>query len=209
MKRSEKQQDAGETPATRADGTSATRGMGETPMRLTGKMPVLPAGCHDGRFSAAMSLIVAAAIILLAVVAPAVAQSAPATADVSTRPLQSIEDRPIGNSAAPATEWDLLRTAGALAVVIALILIIRSVMKRMGGPRVGGRGGAVIEIVGRRGVTYRHQVILVRMGRRLVLVGIGPEQMTTLSEVTDPDEVAALLGTATTQTVAEKPAESK
>ncbi|MCE5328318.1 MAG: flagellar biosynthetic protein FliO [Planctomycetaceae bacterium] len=152
-------------------------------------------------------MIVAAAILLTATTI--MAQSAPATTDVSTRPLQSVEERPIGKGTAPGAEWDLLRTAGALAVVIALILLVRSAMKRMGGQRVGVRGGAAIEIVARRSVTYRHQVILVRMGRRLVLVGVGPEQMTTLSEVTDADEVAALLGTPAAQTPAKESIEPK
>jgi hypothetical protein len=43
-------------------------------------------------------------------------------------------------------------------------------------------------------VSPRHQLMVLRVGRRLLVVADGGAQMNTLSEITDPDEVAALLG---------------
>ena len=89
--------------------------------------------------------------------------------------------------------WGWVRTLGALAAVVALIFLVRIVLRRLGpGARTRPLPDAV-EVLARTTVSARQQLLLVRLGRRLVLVGCGPEGMTTLSEVTEPEEVSALL----------------
>ncbi|MDP6544095.1 MAG: flagellar biosynthetic protein FliO [Phycisphaerae bacterium] len=90
----------------------------------------------------------------------------------------------------PWEQWG--RTLGALAVVVLLIFVARIMLKRFG-PVSGPQRREVLDVLARASVSPRHQLLLVRVGRRVVLVGQGPSSLTTLSEVTDADEVAALI----------------
>jgi hypothetical protein len=51
-----------------------------------------------------------------------------------------------------------------------------------------------MQVVARAPIAPRQQLMLVRVGRRLVVVSNSAGQMTPLSEITDADEVAELLG---------------
>ncbi len=51
----------------------------------------------------------------------------------------------------------------------------------------------VFEILGRASITPRFSVQLIRCGDRLLLVGITPDAINTLSEITDPEEVTRLV----------------
>jgi len=147
--------------------------------------------------------------------APAVADAAPADAAVPVR-----ERLPLGAAPSPAgagagrgehagasrgggilSHW-LVRTVGALSVVIALIFISRRVLMKLssaagGLPGQFGAGGrapsGLVEIIGRYPVARGHTLVLLRLDRRLLLLGHSGEGFTTLSELTDPDEVASIL----------------
>jgi len=81
----------------------------------------------------------------------------------------------------------------ALVVVVGLIFLARYLLKRFGGTgKLSGRS-AVLEVLARTSLTSRHQLFLVRMSGRLVLVGAGPGGLSCLAEVTDPDEISKLL----------------
>ncbi|HOF17697.1 MAG TPA: flagellar biosynthetic protein FliO [Phycisphaerae bacterium] len=82
------------------------------------------------------------------------------------------------------------RTLAALAIVVGLIFLLRWVLRRMGSPAAARRGP--MEVIARTTVSGRQQLLLVRLGERLLVVGSGPEGMTSLGEVRDPAEVAAL-----------------
>ena len=86
-----------------------------------------------------------------------------------------------------------LRTAGALTLVIVLLLATRSVMKRFGGPLTGGRPSGVLQVLARFPIGRGQHLVLLQLGRRIVLVHQAKTGMTSLSEVSDPDEVAQLL----------------
>jgi len=43
-------------------------------------------------------------------------------------------------------------------------------------------------------LTQKHQLQLLRLGNRIVLVSVMPDGVSTLAEITDPDEAVALLG---------------
>lgn len=98
---------------------------------------------------------------------------------------RKIEDRPIS----PWSQWG--RTLGALALVVVLIFVARMMLKRFG--PVSGAGSRVLDVLASSTVSPRQQLLLVRVGRRVVLVGRSPAAMATLSEVTDPEEVAELV----------------
>jgi hypothetical protein len=57
-----------------------------------------------------------------------------------------------------------------------------------------GRSSQVIKVISRSVIAPKQQLLLIQVGRRIVLVGDCGMQMNALAEITDPDEVASLLG---------------
>ena len=51
-----------------------------------------------------------------------------------------------------------------------------------------------MEVVARTTVSPKQTLVLVKLGRRLVLVGVSPDRMDTMATVDDPDQVALLMG---------------
>ena len=100
------------------------------------------------------------------------------------------ENRVINRNGGGGDGW--WRTALALGLVVGLIFLARYLMRRLGGGAAKAGGGA-IDVLARTSVSPRQQLLLVRLGRRLLLVGSGPEGMTPLSEITDPEEVDRML----------------
>ena len=94
--------------------------------------------------------------------------------------------------AAPASGIDAMRVTGALAAVIGLILVLRWCVRRLAPGGVGGSSRAV-QILARCHVSHRQQILIVQAGRRLIVVGESAAGLKTLSEITDPDEVAVVL----------------
>jgi flagellar biogenesis protein FliO len=92
------------------------------------------------------------------------------------------------------------RTAAALGGVVGLILLLawgyRAVANGGGRwPRaLRGKHSALIEIISRTALSPRQALCLVRIGPRLVLLGVTPDAVRTLDVVQDADLVARLLG---------------
>ncbi len=61
-----------------------------------------------------------------------------------------------------------------------------------------------IEILGRANLDPRRYVALIRIGRRVLLVGVGPEQLSHLTSIANPEEVAEILETAKPRTAGGK-----
>jgi flagellar biogenesis protein FliO len=105
------------------------------------------------------------------------------------------EAEPLG-SFSDTGSW-ILNTVTALGVVIALIFAMRMGMNKLSGrPVMGGRSG-VVEILSRTSLSPRNQVMLLRLGQRIIVVSEGPAGVRTLANLDDPDEVAGLLTTIT------------
>ena len=79
----------------------------------------------------------------------------------------------------------------ALAVVVVLILALRHLLRRLGARRQLQSVGPM-QVLARVAVSQRQQLVLVRLGRRLVLLGSGPAGLAALTEVTDSEEIADL-----------------
>ena len=80
---------------------------------------------------------------------------------------------------------------GALSIVLAVIAAAVWCVRRWM-PTFGGTDCAVLNVVGRAGLSPKHSVALVSLGRRFVLVGLSGDRMTRICEVSDPQEVADL-----------------
>jgi flagellar biogenesis protein FliO len=92
-------------------------------------------------------------------------------------------------------ENEVLRVLGALMIVLALLFALRFAMRRAaGGFGAAGRPSGVLEILARYPIARGQSLMVLKMARRIVLVHHSGTTMRTLSEVSDPEEVAALLG---------------
>jgi flagellar biogenesis protein FliO len=149
-------------------------------------------------------------IVLLSTLVVSAATVAYADGAQSARPQQ--EGLPLGEPAVPAVgptntaetkpdglvlnpaRYEILRVGFALAVVLGLMLVARGVARRFSGPLVGGgRPSGVIEVLGRYPIGRAQQLVLLRMVGRVVLLHQSRAGVTTISEITDPDEVATVL----------------
>jgi len=138
---------------------------------------------------------------------------APATLPAAA-PVGPYEDQPLGGNREvappknqPATSSLTTEAAGwarlvlSLAIVLGLIFALRPVVRRIMGAAAPNRTSRAIQVVSMHPIAPRQQLMLVRVGKRLVLVGNSGTAMNALCELTDPDEIASLLG----QLSAEKP----
>ena len=134
--------------------------------------------------SFAPALVALVALVLLAGVARGDAFS-----DV---PIGGGRDAASPEAAAPASGPSASRIGGSLAAVVALIVVAGFAYRRVAGG-AGGGGGSVVRLVGRSVLTPKHQVMVLQVGRRLVVVGDAGHGMQPLCEVTDPEEVTEVL----------------
>ena len=106
--------------------------------------------------------------------------------------------RATGSAGAAATGTaDLVRVVVALAVVIGVILVLRAVVARFTAmPGVGrpGRGGKMVTVLSRSMISPRQQILVLQVGRRLLVVGDSGGAMSQLCELSDPDEIASIVG---------------
>lgn len=105
---------------------------------------------------------------------------------------------------APSQGLEYSRVVGALAIVVALIFALRWATRWI--LKLPGSRGSIraVRVLGRTVISAKQQVMLLQVGRRIVVVGDCAGQMHPLAEITDPDEVASLLGQ-----MSEEPAEPK
>jgi flagellar biogenesis protein FliO len=132
-----------------------------------------------------------------------------ARADIESTPLGQA---PTGTSPVPTSTPEpfalggYLQTVLALALVLGLIVLVATLFKKFAASRPGlmaglGTGGpspsGVLEILGRYPLGGGQTLVLLRFDRRVVLAhqvgGRRNASMRTLSEVTDPDEVASIM----------------
>jgi flagellar biogenesis protein FliO len=132
--------------------------------------------------------------------------AAPLLADAT--PLPSDTGKPILRDPLPAspalpaapsgsssvTDFDSGRVALALIGVIALIVLLRYAAKQMFPSVVSAGRNRTVTVLARCALAPRQQVVLIKIGRRIVVAADCASQLTSLCQITDPDEVAALLG---------------
>ena len=89
---------------------------------------------------------------------------------------------------------EITRVIAALAVVLGLLILLRLFLKRASGLLAGGgRPSGVLEILARYPVGRGQSLMILKMARRVLLVHQAGSSMNTLTQVTDAEEVAALL----------------
>jgi flagellar protein FliO/FliZ len=120
----------------------------------------------------------------------------PSNAEAEDRPISihrdGVEGSPIGKGGNGGNAWALGRTLGALAIVVGLIFLASWLLRRVGGRQTRGDQD-VMQILARKSISARQQLLLVRLGQRLVLVGSSSGALSMLSEITDQAEVESML----------------
>ncbi|HSW44757.1 MAG TPA: flagellar biosynthetic protein FliO, partial [Phycisphaerae bacterium] len=88
--------------------------------------------------------------------------------------------------------WDALPLTVVLVLIAGIALVVKKYLpaKRM------FAGAGVLDVVARLPLSGKQSLMLVKMGRRLVLLGVSGERISSLDVVQDPDQVAAILGQA-------------
>lgn len=134
------------------------------------------------------------------------------------RPRTAAESKPLGTSKQPvkatgsgiapaqssgwSDHWSV-RTIVALGAVIALMFAFRWIgvkLGRSGAAGLAGQFGAggrapsgVLSVLGRYPISRGHTLVLLKLDRRVLLLGQSAAGFTALSEITDPEDVASIL----------------
>ena len=81
----------------------------------------------------------------------------------------------------------------SLVGVAGMLLRITKVLQRRAAPGKGRLPTAVLEVLGKASLDYKHTLFLVRWGSRLLLVTVSANGLQTLAELRDPDEINQML----------------
>ena len=96
---------------------------------------------------------------------------------------------------APPGEGDftvaLAKTAGALAVVLLLLLGLYWLSKKIL-PKATGMKSGGMKIVGRMPMGPRKQVVLLQVAGKVLVLGVGTESISRLATLESPEELALL-----------------
>ncbi len=125
--------------------------------------------------------------------------SAPAEAAIIQRqtPVTSPapgEARALERGRGAASSPELWRGMWPLVVVLVIMAVAGLVFRKaLAGRRITGTGGA-IQVLSRAPIAGNQQLVLVRLGRVLVLVGVSAGKVSPVCTISDPEQVAQILG---------------
>jgi flagellar biogenesis protein FliO len=140
-------------------------------------------------------------VALLIVASVDVAQAqAPEAATAPSTLIRTNIARPA--AAETSGNLDIPRVVGSLAIVIAAIFALRWTARRFFHFPAAGRSSDLIEILARTPISGRQHVVILKIARRVLVVADNGQQLTTLCEITDPQELREL-ETRTTETTEE------
>ncbi len=143
--------------------------------------------------------------------AAAVPSSSAVVAESEDRPIPREGSRGAGRSGSAASSADAanngtttgwrgwLRGWAPLAGVLLLIGVLVWALRRWMPKSAGLSGRGMIEILGRQYLSPKQSVALLKVGRRVVLVGMTSDRLTRLETIADPAEVAEIVGRSATR----------
>jgi flagellar biogenesis protein FliO len=158
---------------------------------------------------------IASGAVLVGLTVSASAQTtspaAPSASEVAAPPAASsaIERQPIRRTASPSTSAGAAPSAGAPApgsglelprvllavgIVVALIILLRVLVRWLFPTASAARSTQAVRVLSRAVISPKQQVLLLQVGRRVIVVGDSGTQMNPLCEISDPDELAQLMG---------------
>lgn len=87
-----------------------------------------------------------------------------------------------------------IQTIFALAVVLALIYLLRSFMMKLSGTTAAGVNAALIEVLARTNIGPKTHVLFLKVNQKVIIAGQTPAGLNPLATLEDPEEVAWILG---------------
>jgi flagellar biogenesis protein FliO len=101
-----------------------------------------------------------------------------------------------GQNLGSGSSYDLsgARITLALAAVIGLIFLLRYGGRKIFPAAIAAGRTSAVKVLARCPLSPRQQILLVQVGRRVMVISDSSSQLNCLSQITDADEVAALLG---------------
>lgn len=103
------------------------------------------------------------------------------------RPTQGEE-----NAAVTLPDTGLISLFWPLLIVLGLVVGATAAVRKWMPNAARGGGGGAIKVLARQYISSKQSLCLVRLGGRVVLIGVTPQSMATLSEITDADEMAGI-----------------
>ena len=88
----------------------------------------------------------------------------------------------------------IISVGSTLLIVVAAFFILALFLRKVTPQSTRALPKEAFECLGRYYLTQKHQLQLLRMGNRIILVSVMPDGVSTLAEITDPDETVSLLG---------------
>jgi flagellar protein FliO/FliZ len=145
-------------------------------------------------------------VVILVLLAASVA-----LAESSTQPITDGQiirrsaPAPAANAAATSNQASsppgIAQVALSLTAVLGLIVLLYWASRRFLPRSALGQPTRAIQVLARTAISPKQRILLLQIGRRMLVVGDSGQSLSTLCEITDPDEAAALLG----QVQGEKP----
>ena len=107
---------------------------------------------------------------------------------------QSDSEKQTETQNALSSSPSLFKAFTSLLVVLGLIVVFAYIFKRfaLGSNRPGNSGA--IEIIARTVVNPKQSLCLVKLGERLLLVGLSPNHIAALTNLDDPEEIVRIMG---------------
>jgi len=141
------------------------------------------------------------AIFILSLLAGFISSARAVTEERAGKPIQfSVAPIPAtqssGTAATPHSSFDVDagRVMMALAGVLGLIFALRWGGKKVLPASLGGARTSAVKVLARCPLAHRQQIVLLQIGKRIIVAADCASQMTSLCQITDAEEVAALLG---------------
>ena len=119
---------------------------------------------------------------------------ATAVADTPAPDRAAVEKGSLASGGSRSFMGELLPTGLALGATLLAIVLARSAIKRFGGKLPGARRPqGVVEVLARYPIARGQQVVLLKVGRRVLVTHQGSQGMQTLSEFAAEGDVADIL----------------
>ena len=118
--------------------------------------------------------------------------ASPSANQIEQERVGQIEERKVDDGGDNGTGW--IKSIIALGVVVGIIFLLRFALRRVAGVRgIIARPTGPVEVLHRVSAGARQQLLLVRFGSQLLLVGLNMGQMRTLGRATDEREVSLIM----------------
>jgi flagellar biosynthetic protein FliO len=90
--------------------------------------------------------------------------------------------------------WDTIRVFVALLIVLAAIYLCKWLMRRIMGLPSASSSEQLVKVLSRTNISPKQSVVVLQVGQRVLVVADSGQQMSTLCEITDAEEIRAFTG---------------